>query len=46
MQLKSILHGEMAKRFLQIKEQQGFSTNSDTLRMVITRAYEELFGKP
>jgi hypothetical protein len=42
LQLKVVLDGEMAERFLTIKKRFGFESNSDLIRMIITKAYEEM----
>ncbi len=44
LQLKVILEGEMVDRFLALKTRYGFESNTDLLRMIITKAYEELKG--
>jgi len=36
------LEGEMAQRFLKLKERWGLESSADVLRMLITKAYEEL----
>jgi hypothetical protein len=36
------LQGEMARRFATIKKHWGFETNTDVLRMLITREYEKI----
>jgi len=40
-QLRVRLEGEMAKRFMKLKEKLGFESNSDLVRLLITRTYEE-----
>jgi len=45
-QLRVKLEGAMAKRFLSLKEKLGFENNTDLVRLLISRAYEEEFGKP
>ena len=36
------LKGEMLRRFQKIKERYGFENNTDVLRLLITKAYEEI----
>jgi len=45
-QLRVELHDKVAKKFLMLKERLGFTNNSDLVRMIIARTYEEEFGKP
>jgi hypothetical protein len=41
-QFRLVLEGEMARRFLTIKKHYGFENNTDTIRLLITQAYEEI----
>ena len=41
-QFRLILEGEMARRFLTIKKHYGFENNTDTVRLLISQAYEEI----
>jgi hypothetical protein len=41
-QIRLVLEGEMAKRFLTIKRRYGFESNTDTVRLLITQAYDEI----
>ncbi|MGQ9543703.1 MAG: hypothetical protein ACUVTM_06445 [Candidatus Bathyarchaeia archaeon] len=40
-EIRLTLEGEMARRFLDLKERWGFESNTDLLRMLITRAYHQ-----
>ena len=44
-QLKALLEEDTAKKFLMIKKRYGLENNSDLVRLLITRTYEEMFGK-
>jgi len=44
LQLRVRLEGEMKKRFLALKEKMGFEQNSDLVRLLITRGYEQELG--
>ena len=44
--LRVKLDGEMAKRFNDLKRKLGFENNTDLVRLLISRAYEEEFGLP
>jgi hypothetical protein len=41
-QLRVRLEGEMVRRFLALKKKLGFESNSDLVRLLITRSYEEM----
>ena len=41
-QLRVRLEGEMARRFQMIKERHGFESNTDLVRMIISKYYEDL----
>jgi hypothetical protein len=45
-QLRVKLEGTMAERFLALKARLGFESNTDLVRLLITRAYEQEIGKP
>ena len=45
MQLRVMLEGVMAERFRALKERLGFENNTDLVRLLITRAYEQEFGE-
>mgnify|MGYP001039315453 CR=1 FL=1 len=36
------LEGDMAQRFLKLKEKWGLESSSDVLRMLITKAYDDM----
>jgi len=36
------LEGEMAQRFLELKKKWGLESSSDVLRMLITKAYDDM----
>jgi hypothetical protein len=40
-EIRLTLEGEMAERFNQLKKKWGFQSNTDLLRMLITRAHED-----
>jgi hypothetical protein len=42
-QLRVRLEGEMANRFTKLKAKLGFESNSDLVRLLITRTYEQEF---
>lgn len=44
-QLKALLEGDMAQKFLLIQKRYGLENRSDVIRLLVTRAYEEMFGK-
>ena len=41
-QLRVTLEGEMARRFQKIKERHGFESNTDLVRMIISKYYEDM----
>jgi len=41
-QLKVLLKGEMAKKFLKIKQKYGFESNTDLIRLLVSKAYDEM----
>lgn len=41
-EIRLTLEGDMAKRFLELKKRWGFESNTDLLRMLVTKSYEEL----
>jgi hypothetical protein len=45
-QLRVKLEGIMAERFLALKTRLGFESNTDLVRLLITRAYQQEIGKP
>lgn len=42
LQIKVKLEGETLTRFLYIKKALGLETNSETIRLLITQAYEKM----
>jgi hypothetical protein len=46
LQLRVKLEGIMRERFLALKQRLGFESNTDLVRLLITRAYEQEIGKP
>jgi hypothetical protein len=40
-EIRLTLEGEMARRFQELKRRWGFESNTDLLRMLITRAYHQ-----
>jgi len=44
-QVRLVLEGEMAKRFITIKRKYGLETNADVLRLLITLEYEKITGQ-
>jgi len=41
-QVRLVLEGEMAGRFLRIKEKYGLENNTDVVRLLITMEYERI----
>ena len=44
MQIKVLLGKELAQKFLQIKEEYGIKSNTETIRYCINKEYKSLFG--
>jgi len=44
-EVKVEFKGAMAKRFQALKDKLGFTNNTDLLRMIVARTYEEELGK-
>ena len=42
LQLKVLLKGEAARKFLKIKEGMGLETNAEVVRYLITREYDKI----
>ncbi|MGQ9543241.1 MAG: hypothetical protein ACUVTM_04010 [Candidatus Bathyarchaeia archaeon] len=40
-EIRLTLEGDMARRFLELKKKWGFESNTDLLRVLVTKSYEE-----
>ena len=44
-QVKVLLKGESARRFLKLKERYGLESNAETVRHMITEEYERVISR-